>query len=958
MNKLKKWAVIDIETTGIDPAYDQIIDLGFLQFEGTKLVRSYSSLVRTEQPVSKFIQKLTGINESQLKNAPPWKTVELELQTLKEHALIAHNALFEEKFLKKYLDAVDSDEEEKFHDSMLFLALMFPEKNSLNLEGFLIELGIKDKEDHRGLEDSKDLLKAMLTACWLVHQDQEFYQFLRGIFSEFGKQDFWFKDFLELEIEELIEIADQIEFELEVTAMAYSEKKYAEQEQVFEESSNKRDLNFSGQNIQTILRDEEGLSEHFPGYKYRQAQEEMSLKVGQAFNNNIHALIQAPTGTGKTMGYLLPSTLLTKGKGEQVLISTGTKTLQNQAVQKDIPQIYKVLGLNKSELSVIRLFGSKNHLCELKFRNQEHDDLLGQMNGFEEKFANAYIETILFYNQRSPDYNHVLTRESIPFVLKRLNKSLSEQQENLAVDFRACTGNKCPFSASCTYLQGLRRAKEANLIIGNHSLLLNWPRGFDRPKYVVVDEAHKMEGEVTSAFTIELAQKDLEKLAKNLPQMMGPLFYLLGNVEQGKENLIKEIRAQSVEFAQMMSDHVTPLQESIERMARQLPRFTDIYWNEAPMVKEEALNNNLQSAIYNHVASLAFIFKSVYDLLFPYSDRWDINSFGEDENKLTALSAFESAFSQVEESSAVLNAMISPNSKMVNSIKYHEEYGYVFTCAPIDTGELLHESVLKDSSSVVFTSATLANQEGSKGMASVEWMTGYKYLEPERRFKTGLFLNNKFDYKNNAKVFVSSDSPQIYDQTYVDEVLEKIVPVIKSIGGKTLLLFSAKTRFERAIEILLSKLENEMPLFIQGMGNQVVEDFKNTSGGVLVGMESFGEGIDVPGDALKLIYIDKIPDLRRDMVIDSRRDFYARSFGNEFVDYFLAHRCRSLHQKLGRLIRRENDSGAIILTDPRIKRWKGQTLKTFREMMNPYELEFLDLEDACDKAQEFIESKL
>ncbi|MCO4752907.1 MAG: DEAD/DEAH box helicase family protein [Bacteriovoracaceae bacterium] len=957
MNKLKKWAVIDIETTGIDPAYDKIIDLGFLQFEGTQLVRSYSSLVRTDQPVSKFIQKLTGITEGQIKNAPVWKTVENELQTLKDHQLIAHNALFEEKFLKKYLDAIESEEGERFHDSMLFLALLFPEKNSLNLEGFLIELGIKEKEDHRGLEDSKDLLKAMLTSCWLLQKDPAFYVFIKELCSDFDRADFWFKDFLELDITELNEIAEQIDFDLEETAKAYAQKKLEASGDNGEEALSRRDINFSGQNIQNILQDEAALSRHFPGYKYRQAQEEMSLRVGQAFNNNIHALIQAPTGTGKTMGYLLPSTLLTKSKDEQVLISTGTKTLQNQAVQKDIPQIYKVLGLNKSELSVIRLFGSKNHLCELKFRNQEHDDLLGQMDGFEEKFAKAYIETILFFNQRTPDYNHVLTRENIPFVLKRLNKTLSEQQETLAVDFRACTGNKCPFSASCTYLQGLRRAKEANLIVGNHSLLLNWPRGFDRPKYVVVDEAHKMEGEVTNAFTMELAQKDLEKFAKNLPQMMGPLFYLLGNVESGKEELIKEIRSQSVSFAQMLSDHAVPLQESIERLARQLPRFTDIYWNETPMVKKQSLNNALESAIYNHVESLAFILKSIYDLLAPFSDRWDISKFGDDDNKLTAWSAFESSFSQIEEAQSVFNAMVSPSEKMVNSIKFHEEFGYVFNCAPIDTGELLYESVLKEANSVVFTSATLANQEGTKGMASVEWMTGYKYLDAERRFKTGLFLNNKFDYENNAKVFVSSDSPQIYEQTYVDEVLEKIIPVIKSIGGKTLLLFSAKTRFERAIEILLSKLENEMPLFIQGMGNQVVEDFKNTSGGVLIGMESFGEGIDVPGDALKLIYVDKIPDLRRDLVVDSRRDFYARSFGNEFVDYFLAHRCRSLHQKLGRLIRRENDSGAIILTDPRIKRWKGQTLKTFREMMRPYELEFMDLEQACLGAEEFINGR-
>ncbi|MEX0799374.1 MAG: 3'-5' exonuclease, partial [Bacteriovoracaceae bacterium] len=278
MIKLGKWAVIDIETTGIDPSYDKIIDLGFLQFEGTKLIRSYSSLVKTDQPISKFIQKLTGITQENMKSAPPWKKVENDLHSLKEHHLIAHNAVFEEKFLKKYLDAVPSEEEETFFDSMFYLALLFPEKSSLNLESFLIELGIKDKEDHRGLEDSKDLLKTMLTSTWMAQKDPAFHAFLVEVCSDFKEEDFWFKSFLSLEPEELLEISAQLDFDVETTAQKYMELK-ARQNDMDAVSSKKRDLSFSGKNIQNILKDVEGLSETFPGYQFREAQEEMSLKV-------------------------------------------------------------------------------------------------------------------------------------------------------------------------------------------------------------------------------------------------------------------------------------------------------------------------------------------------------------------------------------------------------------------------------------------------------------------------------------------------------------------------------------------------------------------------------------------------------------------------------------------------------------------------------------------------------
>ena len=149
MTSLGQWALIDIETTGVDPTYDQIIDLGYLQFDGTKLVKKYSSLVRTEVKLSKFIEKLTGITQEMITKAPLWNKVEQDLLDLDGHALIAHNAQFEEMFLKKYFDRIDEGQpRETYCDSMYFLSLLFPERSTLNLESFIIDLGLSDKEEH------------------------------------------------------------------------------------------------------------------------------------------------------------------------------------------------------------------------------------------------------------------------------------------------------------------------------------------------------------------------------------------------------------------------------------------------------------------------------------------------------------------------------------------------------------------------------------------------------------------------------------------------------------------------------------------------------------------------------------------------------------------------------------------------------------------------------------------
>ena len=192
---LGSWAVIDIETTGINPSTDEIIDLGFLQFEDTKLVRTFSSLVRPTNQVSSFITKLTGITNDQLKKAPLWSSVEVDLMSLESHHLLAHNANFEESFLKRYFDKIQQPNgRETYQDSLFYLALLFPEANALNLEFFINMLGISEKEEHRGLADSRDLLKTLLISTYLTHLDKEFRLKLMEVFAEFP-DEFFYKNF-------------------------------------------------------------------------------------------------------------------------------------------------------------------------------------------------------------------------------------------------------------------------------------------------------------------------------------------------------------------------------------------------------------------------------------------------------------------------------------------------------------------------------------------------------------------------------------------------------------------------------------------------------------------------------------------------------------------------------------------------------------------------------------------
>ncbi len=954
-NKLQKWAVLDIETTGLDPDYDELIDIGFLQFEGTRLLKTYSSLVRpsSDIPLPHFIQKLTSITPKMLEGAPQFSVVAPELLELYGSHILAHNSTFEKGFLEPHFKKIDDGtQRESFEDSLFILSLMFPEKSNLGLERFLSDWGVRKKEVHRGLEDSIDLLKVMLIAGELVSLDSEKRQTLISLFLKYEMDNYWPLNFLTITTEERLEIANQINFEFQDGLQKARQFEMGPIEQ-------KEDLipwiktEFSGENIKSILREESKIKEALPYYSYRKLQEDLAVRLGQSFKNNIHSIIQAPTGTGKTLGYLLPATLFAISEKEQVLVSTGTKTLQNQILSKDVPDLFKLTGLDREKIKIKKLIGSKNHLCELLFREESNKINLS----FEEKITEIYFGMVFFQNSRKLS-NEPVTRQEIPYVLKKKLQGFEKREGQIAVDFRSCTGMKCPFKNECSYIEGIRQARDANVIIGNHSLMYSWIKSFPRPGYIIVDEAHKLEKETTEAFSFEAGQSGLETFQKNLKNLsgIGSLFYLLASKEKSvgeSTPKINFLREKLTRQADLRLGALNPISGLFEEYFKRMPRYTAIFWNEAPLIKLNEKNDPIVISMAQKIFEVFRILLEVKSILAPYSESFNIYELIE-ENEIKAITKFNTFMGGLDDLLTAFDYAVNPKEYYTNSMKYHEEFGYLISSSPINVGKMVFEGLLSKSQSVVFTSATLGSFKGNSGPKGIEWALGYTYLTPEKRFKNGLYLDPIYDYEKNAKIFLCDDVPNLYDSNFLPKALNPVFKLIRKLSGRSLLLFSAKERFEAAREMLIKEFEGEIPLFIQGMGSGVVEEFKKSSNGILLGLESFGEGIDIPGDDLVFVFIDKIPDLRMDLVIQDRRDFFERTFGNEFTDYYLAQRANSLHQKLGRLLRTANDRGGAIIVDSRIKTWKGKTLEKFFGLMKPYVLERGSINNACQEISDFI----
>ncbi len=971
-SELGRWAIIDIETSGINPSVDSIIDVGYILFEGTRKIKEFSSLVRYPQkgrpfedevkPLSQFIQKLTGITSIDLKLAPEWSKVCEHLHDLEGATLIAHNKDFEFSFLSQ-----EFSKKQVFVDSIDFLGMLNPEKNSLSLESFISELGIKEKEDHRGLEDSLDLLKVLLLTLRKIQNDRSWYFSLQSMWENYNLKDHWWAKFSRISIQEISEIEEAIQFDC--ISLLKNNKSKRENEIGNEFSEKKyQDSEFSTSSVQGILKDEEYIQHFLPGYQYRIGQEQMALRVGQSFKNEVHALIEAPTGTGKTLAYLIPSILYNQDSKEQILISTGTKALQHQAYEKDIPKVKKIL--SSSDLKVAVLVGTQNHFCELIFRSKQKEKMV-EFGGLfskdtddSEKFSWIFFEMLFF---KEANWGLEITRDNTPQVLRYKWKEFSALSSELAVDFRSCVGGRCPLKSSCSYISGIKKAKEADVIIGNHALMLTWPKGIPRPSRIIVDEAHRLEGEATRAFTKVLTDREIDQIIKTVQNgnALGSLYYLISyfseDLEKGRET-ISHLQSELRYWVQDISSHLEAMISLGIEMIKKRPKYSEQYWNELFIAqgtegRVPEFTDSLMVSFINRIQSISAILttwqKEIFLVACDFENKIKVKGEKE-ENVILAFARFNSFFEKLEETLSTINSFLSPKDLWISVFRYHEQDGPELCSIPINVGKIMHDEVLQKSLSVVFTSATLGGANNKWQNQGIDWAIGHIFLPPEKRFKSMLSLPSVYDYQKKCRVYFSSDVPPLYDSLFVEKTLKEIIPLIKKINGRSLLLYSSKMRFEEARERLLKNIGNDIPLFIQGMGINVVEEFKKTDCGILLGMESFGEGIDIPGNALQFVYIDKVPDLRQDIITEKRREFYEKNFGQEFCNYFLAYRSRSLLQKIGRLLRTTEDSGCVIITDARLKKWNQRTLKQFTEQLYPYSIYQENLHDACELSLQFI----
>jgi ATP-dependent DNA helicase DinG len=624
--------------------------------------------------------------------------------------------------------------------------------------------------------------------------------------------------------------------------------------------------------MQEVFGPEGLIASTHPEYEHRPGQIKMAEAVLRAFEQRRHLIVEAGTGTGKTLAYLVPAIAAACGSGARVIVSTGTKNLQEQLMDKDIPFLQETL---PAKFRAAAMKGRNNYACLHRIKRAESMpvlDGLDQIDQFDEVFRwSTATET----GDRAELSN---LPENLPF------------WRHIDARSDTCLGQKCPDFEPCFVTKMRQRATDADVVVVNHHLffadlaLRNGAYGAVLPDYaaVILDEAHQIEDVASEYFGLGVSNYQIDDLLYDVGglqlenhEVERELARISGRVQRFADAFwvsFKEGRGLDARFAL--------LPQNVAQVANLRPREEG---------DEEAQINNLRhspldNALYRLETTLAILKEPPPDA--------------------------ENILRRVRELRFALNFLIKADDKQFVYWIERRGRGVFLRASPIDVSGLLQDRLFAKVPTVILTSATLSS---GGNFNFIRERLGLDEAEE-------MIAESIFDFENQAVLYLPPSMPDPRSPQWGRAAADEVIKIVNATEGRAFVLSTSNAGMNELYERVAPQID--YPCFVQGSGSKgaLLRKFRETPNAVLFATASFWQGVDVRGDQLSCVIIDKLPfAVPTDPVVAARQRHIEEMGGSSFYEYSVPQAVISLKQGLGRLIRSTSDRGVLAVLDPRLR---------------------------------------
>lgn len=865
---------LSIETTGLDERSCEIIEIGAVKVKNSE-VTEFFTLIKPKGDVPPSVYELCkNIDEEKLKESRNFIAVKSELiKFLEGLPLVCVDGEFVKSFFEYNATEIKND----ILNLMELVAILEPWRKEFNLQAFIKDVTtLNVNQEHKTNIDTLSMiavLNAFLCRLWrreeVIGSPEPIYKTL--ISGNKALRSFNWTKYL-----------------LKPIMFMYDEFPYVEYKDVKDKSVPLKRIDIDYKEYENLLKNELIWSngEDF-SYEYREEQKNICGKIRETINKNERIFIEAPTGSGKTFAYVLVAAITTylnklerNVEESSIVISTDTKELQNQLIEKDIPSILKKLSLyNKVNFGYIK--GKSNYLCAEKIASYKE---------FDEFYKGELTELFIKRLIDGGKYGDV---ENISLFAYE-HFGLSQYLKHICCESESCNLDKC--IRNCYLKNRYNELPFDNITVINHSLLASWPYGEKKKIFhLIIDEAHNLMEKSYDFFSEEFVSQEFLELLKEVENGNPSIYFIMrrlnGNFGYRESIDIGVIKSRVDEIEYNIFNMMNEFRKM--KLTNEKYNFTTEFFIYRPEYKEviECIRlylSDLKVSIYSLYKQLDTYVRNIVSDEDPYGDK--------DYRKILDY------LMKLKGNYDVIDTFITKSNEYAKILEIHKEFEYFkITNTPLKVGELINDRMLCDVKSTTFMSATLRIDNSFANMK--------KHLGQESASE--YTIPPVFNLKDKTKIFTLSDLGSYNSVKYIENISNLIFKIAKTLNGHMLVLFNNNSRREDTL--------NELTILTKGTNIEIHTSKKalkflkdKNRQIIMLGTKGFFEGIDLPGDALNCVIIDKLPNHNVENPLVKAITTYENK---KYYEVNYPQLCIKVKQSYGRLIRSKLDYGYFIILD-------------------------------------------